>query len=148
MQFWFGVAAGLLIGWISEWILGRRKDRQQPDTDVSLYQELDEARQQIARLESERTPSSDTHSSTSRTAAQPIPGQDNTSDEPEPEIQTADDLTVIKGIGPIFAERLNAAGIYTYADLATADPDVIEQVVAARQKISPDDWIREAKSLT
>ena len=35
----------------------------------------------------------------------------------------ADDLTEIKGIGPVFAERLRQAGITTFADVAQASAD-------------------------
>jgi predicted flap endonuclease-1-like 5' DNA nuclease len=38
--------------------------------------------------------------------------------EPEP-----DDLTDIKGVGPAYADRLNDAGVTTFAALADADPD-------------------------
>lgn len=58
-----------------------------------------------------------------------------------------DDLTEINGIGPTFAQRLNAAGIYTFADLAEESPDYVRLV--ARVEIWQGDtaaWIAEAKT--
>lgn len=48
--------------------------------------------------------------------------------EPEP-----DDLTEIKGVGPAYADRLNDAGITTFAALADADADEL----AAETDLSP-----------
>lgn len=59
---------------------------------------------------------------------------------------SSDDLTAIKGIGPVFAERLHKEGITSFGDLVGADAaavathiDVSEAQVA--------DWIRQARSL-
>ncbi|MEZ4518422.1 MAG: hypothetical protein R3C44_16910 [Chloroflexota bacterium] len=38
-----------------------------------------------------------------------------------------DNLEQILGIGPTYAQRLNAAGIYTYADLAAQTPDHVRR---------------------
>jgi predicted flap endonuclease-1-like 5' DNA nuclease len=40
-----------------------------------------------------------------------------------------DDLTVIKGIGPVISKRLNDAGIYTYAQLASLTLDEFEEAL-------------------
>lgn len=60
------------------------------------------------------------------------------------------DLTVIKGIGPKFAETLNAAGITSYADLANTPPDRLQEIVqpAAWQKVDFEDWIAQAAALS
>ena len=60
------------------------------------------------------------------------------------------DLTVIKGIGPKFAETLNAAGITSYAALANETPERLQEVVqpAAWQKVDFDDWIAQASALS
>lgn len=59
-----------------------------------------------------------------------------------------DDLEKIKGIGPIYAKKLNSAGIYTYVELAKLSP---EQVISAIdvddwQSVQPDRWIAEASA--
>lgn len=61
-----------------------------------------------------------------------------------------DKLEDIKGIGPVFARRLNEAGIYTFADLANLTPAQIRDIVAADERtfaIEPEDWIRQAREL-
>ena len=40
-----------------------------------------------------------------------------------------DDLTVIKGIGPVISKRLNDAGIYTYEQLASLTLDEFEEAL-------------------
>lgn len=60
-----------------------------------------------------------------------------------------DDLTRLHGIGPVFARRLNAAGITTFALLAAADPHRLLEITGAKpwQAIDPQTWIDEARSL-
>jgi len=57
-----------------------------------------------------------------------------------------DDLSVINGIGPVYAERLNAAGYRTFADVAMADAETLRTVTKATRMANPDEWIAEAKS--
>jgi predicted flap endonuclease-1-like 5' DNA nuclease len=61
----------------------------------------------------------------------------------------ADDLTVINGIGPTFARRLNEAGIKTFAQLATTQPEELKIItkVASWQAVDPASWITTAKQL-
>ena len=60
------------------------------------------------------------------------------------------DLTVIKGIGPKFAETLNAAGITSYAALAQTPPERLQEIIqpAAWQKLDFEDWIAQASALS
>jgi len=59
-----------------------------------------------------------------------------------------DDLTVINGIGPTFANRLNAAGITSYQALAAASPEHVKEVAKlADWQANPADWIAAAKEL-
>lgn len=66
--------------------------------------------------------------------------------------KTGDDLKVINGIGPAFEKRLNAMGIFTFADLAAMTP---EKAAALEEQhddamTSPEEWINwanEAKNL-
>ncbi len=137
MQFWFGVAAGLLIGWIGEWLIGRRTvDRRQAGVDPFLYSELHQARQELERLKSESEVQDPPAATTATETALPAPL-----------VEEPDDLTVIKGIGPVFAERLNAAGIYSYADLAQASPEALQAAVATKQKVAAEAWIAQARAL-
>ena len=64
-------------------------------------------------------------------------------DEPSP----TDDLTIIKGVGPVYAARLEDAGITGLAGLSAADADTL----AARIDVSVDrvsSWIEEATFLS
>lgn len=63
-----------------------------------------------------------------------------------------DDLKVINGIGPAFEKRLNALGIFTYADLVALDNDqpAIEKLEENDAMTSFEQWfawIEEAKGL-
>ena len=60
----------------------------------------------------------------------------------------ADDLSLISGIGPERHKQLNTAGIRTFADLASADPDQLYEILnrqAGRASIIL--WIDQAKEL-
>jgi len=64
--------------------------------------------------------------------------------------QPPDDFELIEGIGPVFEQRLYAAGIRTFAALAQSTPEQIAQVVAAPKPSQPDyaDWIEQAQHLS
>jgi predicted flap endonuclease-1-like 5' DNA nuclease len=71
----------------------------------------------------------------------PAPG------EPAVAKPQTDDLTEIKGIGPAIAERLNALGVRTFAELAAANPEELAEWIG-RRPVTADrvrDWIAEAK---
>ncbi len=56
-----------------------------------------------------------------------------------------DDLTKIEGIGPKIAQTLADAGITTFAALADADTDTIEQIISSvRGSHSPATWSKQA----
>ncbi|MBL7811510.1 MAG: 50S ribosomal protein L17 [Bacteroidetes bacterium] len=77
---------------------------------------------------------------------------------PVAEVQTAevvaetpagDNLEDINGIGPAFAQRLNALGIHTFADLAALTEEKIAELEQQDSMTSPEEWqnwISEAKS--
>lgn len=64
---------------------------------------------------------------------------------PTPEAGSGDDLTAIKGIGPVYAERLAEAGVTTFTGLARAD--AVE--LAGRLEVDEDktaSWIDQARA--
>jgi len=70
--------------------------------------------------------------------------------EHDEDVARADDLTQIAGIGPKRAERLNAAGIRTYADLAARSADDLVALVPELTGLSPaqiDGWRDCAREL-
>ena len=58
-------------------------------------------------------------------------------------VLTGDDLTVIKGIGPAFAGRLNEAGIDTFDALANNDPASIAEIAKTTETVAAR-WIASA----
>ena len=70
-------------------------------------------------------------------------------DEAEPaETPQPDDLTKIKGIGQVYAQRLNEAGIYTFAQLIDTDVETLEKVTSAIPAANAHDWARQAALLS
>jgi predicted flap endonuclease-1-like 5' DNA nuclease len=57
-------------------------------------------------------------------------------DRPAASEPAPDDLTVIKGIGPVVQQKLHALGIRTFDDLAAADPGKLVEQLKGRQPIS------------
>ena len=59
----------------------------------------------------------------------------------------ADDLTALEGIGPKVAKVLNASGFHSFADLAKAKADEVQQALdaAGLQMMNPEGWIDQAK---
>ena len=59
-----------------------------------------------------------------------------------------DDLTKVEGIGPKAAEALVEAGIRSYADLSTQDPEKIKEILAAKSSrlthLEPGTWPKQA----
>ena len=74
---------------------------------------------------------------------------------PEPEGEAAcdeeellDDLTVIRGIGPARQERLYAAGIRSYSQLAAVAPEDVRSALSSEnQQVKVEEWIRQAGEL-
>lgn len=62
---------------------------------------------------------------------------------------TPDDLKKIEGVGPKIADLLNAAGIFTFAELSTASKKKLEEVLTAAgsrfRLAKPDTWQQQAK---
>ncbi len=63
-----------------------------------------------------------------------------------PDEPGGDDLTRVKGIGPVYADRLRSGGIGSLAELAAADPET----VAEAADVTPEraaDWVSQASTL-
>lgn len=70
--------------------------------------------------------------------------------EPEPPrfrvaepLPSADDLTELLGIGPVFATRLAQAGIATFAELAASTPGRVMEATGVTEA-KANDWIEQA----
>jgi predicted RecB family nuclease len=56
-----------------------------------------------------------------------------------------DDLILINGIGPQIAERLNAAGIFTFKQLADLKPKQVRKIIGKAQNLADEaDLIEQA----
>ena len=66
---------------------------------------------------------------------------------PESAMAEGDDLTEVKGIGPVYKARLSEMGITTFAALEAADPSAVaEQLEVAGDQVN--DWISQARDRT
>ena len=64
------------------------------------------------------------------------------------EENVSDDLTAIRGIGIASQNRLNVAGIKSYAQLASADPEELRKMLGRKGRgAKVEDWIAKARKL-
>ena len=63
----------------------------------------------------------------------------------------ADDLKLINGIGPVYEEKLNELGIYTFEQISKLKAADREELAAidgiTREKIEAEEWVKQAKEL-
>ena len=87
---------------------------------------------------------------TVKVAAAPEPALDDTPalfDAPQGE---ADDLTVLKGIGPKLSAVLNDLGVWNYSQIASWTPEHIawlDEKLAFKGRIYREAWVEQAQSL-
>lgn len=128
MLFWLGLVAGAIIGWVVEWVIDWRFWRKDltvtSDEESRLRKELEVARMEITTLQNRL----------------------RTQDAAAP---TKDRLQDIDGIGPVYTRKLNEAGIYSFAQLATTTVERLTEIINPQewQTIEFDDWIRQARLL-
>ena len=75
-------------------------------------------------------------------AAEPAAKADNAS-------SGGDDLTRISGVGPVLVQKLNDAGVTTFAQIAAftqEDIDRIDEQLNFKGRIERDNWIEQAKT--
>lgn len=58
-----------------------------------------------------------------------------------------DDLTVIKGIGPVYQWKLRDAGFNTYKQLAAANPEQLRRMLDVKnwQRVNIESWIEQSR---
>lgn len=83
-------------------------------------------------------------------AAKPVAAEPVAAKPAAPE--AADDLTLLKGVGPKMAANLKDQGVTSFADIATWDDAKIDRMDEALGglpgRIRRDDWVGQAKALT
>ena len=140
MNGWFMLVLGILIGWGIElaidWFYWRRQKGD--GVDESAWQaKLDSVETKRRNLEVEL--------------------KDALNREPERIVETIvkevlvvqDRLQDVKGIGKVFAGKLNNAGIYTFSQLADSNAERLTEIINPEewQAIEPEEWIEHAKEL-
>jgi predicted flap endonuclease-1-like 5' DNA nuclease len=120
--------SGVIVGWAAEWQLHRRrKGRDNEQLECQLTKTQAQLNSLRAQQEERDAMSNRSRDATSR-----------------------DRLEQIKGIGPVFARRLNEEGIFTFADLATLSPERVREMVSDGNRITNIDaqaWIVQAQQL-
>jgi predicted flap endonuclease-1-like 5' DNA nuclease len=69
--------------------------------------------------------------------------------EPPPKFRTgggADDLTLIKGVGPVYRDRLAEAGIHSFSDLGGRGASDIAEIAGTSAAVAQG-WVKSAQSL-
>jgi predicted flap endonuclease-1-like 5' DNA nuclease len=136
---WKWLGAGTLIGAVV-WLTIRVREQEailaQLQTQCSQTEEHNRQLQarwkaDLARLSTQPSPPSPAHGP-SRLLA-----------------ERTDDLRQIQGIGKIYAERLARGGFRTYAAMAAATPEQLQQACPSRAPLPPDyaGWIAAARQL-
>jgi predicted flap endonuclease-1-like 5' DNA nuclease len=153
------VVAGAIIGFISEWLIDEayRKNRElrrqllergsvamtvgaSPDDqgDASASETLaDFLRQRDDEIHGLRE-----HLSAAGTQVDTLRDEFESYQRMHP-----DDLTVIKGIGPVYQWKLRDAGFNTHMQLAAADPDQLRRMLDIKnwQRVNVESWIEQAR---
>ena len=139
MLFWLGLVAGLIIGWVIEWIIDwnfwRNTVYVSVEQEVRTRKELEATRREITKLQAQIDNRS--------TSLAPISGQ-------TPANRVADPLEEIQGIGPVFAQKLNQAGIYTFLQLSQLTPERVLEIIQPEswQRIDAQAWLTQAHTLS
>lgn len=139
MLFWLGLVAGLIIGWVIEWIIDWNFWRNTLYTSVEqesrVRKELETARREITKLQAQ----------VENRSVSAVPVSLATQSD-----QFADPLEVIQGIGPIFAQKLNTAGIYTFLQLSQLTPERVIEIIQPEswQRIDAQAWLTQAHTLS
>lgn len=153
------VVAGAIVGFVSEWLIDEayRKNREllrqlsqrggtalAPAADVSGQSSevasetmADFLRQRDEEVHELREQISATHSRLN-----------GLRDEFEAYQQThPDDLTIIKGIGPVYQWKLRDVGVNTHEQLAASDPDQLRRMLDIKdwQQVNIESWVEQAR---
>jgi len=128
MNIYLSLILGLVIGFLVGWLTGRSRTREAVNNQQNLQNKLDEASTEIKRLHSKA---------------------EESGSKVQFVYKKADHLEDVNGIGPVFAQRLNEAGIYTFADLAAQTPVRIREIISPKnwQAVDPEGWISQARHL-
>ena len=140
-----GIVIGLLIGWF---FLAARYRSQLEEREAELAtvrRELQSARAGGAQANDQATAQQ-----SSKPAHEAPPGdvtQFPTSSKPN---MNPDDLTQIKGIGPVLSDKLNEMGIVRFeqiADFTQSDIEQVNEALEFKGGVERERWVAQAKAL-
>ncbi len=157
-----GLALGLVLGFILDWLIEEfyRRNRE-------LERRLQEGQQTRMQAALPTTATGDeSHPVVSATLTDLLRQKDDERNALRLELDAAeekmlalqkrfnaymkthpDDLTVIKGIGPVFQRKLRDMGIDSFQQLADLDPEHLHRVLDIKnwQRVNIEDWVAQAK---
>lgn len=166
MAFILGLIVGWVIEWIIDWVYWRRRSWTSTQHEDMLRERLEKVEAQNAELErqlslqkanqaslQEKLSAAEAELSAAKASSelaarsQVLPDVEPTPVRSMPIIH--DDLEVIKGIGPVIAKKLNAVGIYSFAELAALTPERLRELVGdvISRLADEDSIIEQAKQL-
>jgi predicted flap endonuclease-1-like 5' DNA nuclease len=135
---------GLVYGWLLRWVIDKIFLEENLRT---LADENALLRERILALE---TPQPQASRVSQRTGPAPLPVEHV---EPVPASQEGmivsqrDDLKMIKGIGPKMEQKLNDAGVHTFAQMSRLTPTQLQNILGISKRVvqSSDNFISQAK---
>jgi predicted flap endonuclease-1-like 5' DNA nuclease len=154
------VVVGAIIGFLTEWVIdvAYRRNRE-------LQFRLAHQREQPASLSADSRTASPVDENVSETLSDFLHRRDEELKELRQQLAETtaqldtvqddfdryqryhpDDLTVIKGIGPVYQRKLREIGFNTYRQLVEADPDRIRRMLDVKkwQRVNVESWIEQA----
>jgi predicted flap endonuclease-1-like 5' DNA nuclease len=151
-EIWAWILAGFLLGVLVGWWIWARSAPPvivEPALVNQLRAELDGSNAALARMESDLGASQNARKALEASlAAVGMPVAPLFLEAPD---GPADDLTVVRGIGPRLAVLLNSIGIFHLRQLAGwSDADIAEidtRLGAFKGRIARDNWVEQAKLL-
>ncbi|MBN1993952.1 MAG: hypothetical protein JW953_14730 [Anaerolineae bacterium] len=153
------VAAGVVVGFVVEWLIDLAYRRNRELQEQLNRQKGDRSLLLGASVGDGQGDASDTLADFLRQRDQELQElraqlteQDNRMDSLQGEFDAyqrthPDDLTVIKGIGPVYQWKLRDAGFNTYKQMANADPDQLRRMLDVKnwQRVNVEAWIEQAR---
>lgn len=125
-----GIFIGLVLGFLLYWILERFLLGIGPTPKEAYLAEQLTAAEEKASALSTQLSEAQSHAS-------------------QPQYIRADRLQKLNGIGNVYAQKLNDAGIFTFAQVAKETAERLAEIIQPEswQTIEPEAWIAEAANL-
>jgi polyhydroxyalkanoate synthase len=121
---------------VADWFWEKSESNDETETAETDVAEIQE---QAAQHVAEDDPTLEDES-----AEEVVEGDEAVAAEDEPEVdiedETVETVDTVTGIGPTYAERLQAEGIETVVDLAEADPETVADIAQTSQS-RVKDWL-------